>query len=316
MVVLQAALQASNTICATPSFWRLTQHLHQLRFLSHQPYFHTFLLDQQQLFYSPWMVRTISTSRQSTNSKSGKDGNERMKLLEASSSFSTIRTRILRGGPATWSTVALLSITGVGVTAYILSERKTVPKVPKQAQKVASSTNKDGHKISKTGIGGPFRLINQQGKIVSDRDFAGKWPLIYFGYSHCPDDCPEELQKMAQAIESIEAQVGDKVVPIFVSIDPERDDVAQLRAYLKEFSPKIVGLTGGVNDTRQIAQEYRVFYKKTEEEDSDYLVDHSNNMYLMNPSMEYAKSFGREYDAEALAAGVIEEMKQLEPQPS
>ncbi|KAH9718639.1 protein SCO1 [Citrus sinensis] len=100
-----------------------------------------------------------------------------------------------------------------------------------------------------------------------------------------------------------------KILPIFVTIDPQRDTPAHLRAYLKEFNSRIVGLTGPVGAIRQMAQEYRVFFKKVEEEGDDYLVESSHNMYLMNPSLEVVRCFGVEYTAEELAEEISKEMK-------
>ncbi|XP_024957367.1 protein SCO1 homolog 2, mitochondrial isoform X3 [Citrus sinensis] len=100
-----------------------------------------------------------------------------------------------------------------------------------------------------------------------------------------------------------------KILPIFVTIDPQRDTPAHLRAYLKEFNSRIVGLTGPVGAIRQMAQEYRVFFKKVEDEGDDYLVESSHNMYFMNPSLEVVRCFGVEYTAEELAEEISKEMK-------
>ncbi|KAK3043002.1 hypothetical protein RJ639_000979 [Escallonia herrerae] len=100
-----------------------------------------------------------------------------------------------------------------------------------------------------------------------------------------------------------------KVLPVFVTIDPQRDNPSQLRAYLKEFDSRIVGLTGPVAAVRQMAQEYRVFFKKVEEDGDDYLVESSHNMYLMNPKMEIVRCFGVEYNAAELSEEMLKELK-------
>ncbi|THU46407.1 hypothetical protein C4D60_Mb09t04620 [Musa balbisiana] len=102
---------------------------------------------------------------------------------------------------------------------------------------------------------------------------------------------------------------GMEVVPVFISVDPERDNVEQVHEYVKEFHPDLIGLTGTADEIRQVARAFRVYYMKTEEEGSDYLVDHSIVMYLMNPNMEFVKFFGKNYDANALTEGVIKEIK-------
>lgn len=98
-------------------------------------------------------------------------------------------------------------------------------------------------------------------------------------------------------------------MPIFVSIDPQRDSPAQLKAYLSEFDSRIIGLTGPVNSVRQMTQEYRIFFKKVEEDESDYLVESSHNMYLLNPNMEIVKCFGVEYSATDLAEAIAKDVR-------
>jgi protein SCO1/2 len=100
-----------------------------------------------------------------------------------------------------------------------------------------------------------------------------------------------------------------EVVPVFITVDPERDTVEQVRDYVNEFHPSLIGLTGTTDEIRKVARAYRVYYMKTEEEGSDYLVDHSIVMYLMNPKMEFVKFYGKNYDADSLADGIIKELK-------
>ncbi|KAL0344451.1 UNVERIFIED_CONTAM: protein SCO11, mitochondrial [Sesamum radiatum] len=107
-----------------------------------------------------------------------------------------------------------------------------------------------------------------------------------------------------------EEKSGLEVVPVFISVDPERDTVEQVREYVKEFHPKLIGLTGSPDEIKNAARAYRVYYMKTEEEGSDYLVDHSIVMYLMDPNMQFVKFFGKNVDATSLADGVIQEIKQ------
>ncbi|KAL2619920.1 hypothetical protein R1flu_000125 [Riccia fluitans] len=213
--------------------------------------------------------------------------------------------RAVRGGPVSWASLGLLVITGVGLIAYYDTEKKRRIEVLKQGTVEA----KPGLSVGKAAIGGPFKLINQDGKVVTDRDFVGNWTLIYFGFTFCPDICPDELTKLAEAVDKIEKKSGVQVVPVFISIDPERDTVEQVGEYLKEFHPRLVGLTGSVNDIRQVAREYRVYYMKTEEEGNDYLVDHSIITYLMDPNMEFVKFFGKNYNADGLTDGVVEEIQ-------
>ncbi|KAL4368970.1 hypothetical protein GQ457_05G014460 [Hibiscus cannabinus] len=158
-------------------------------------------------------------------------------------------------------------------------------------------------------IGGPFTLVNTENRIINEQDFLGNWVLLYFGYTSSPDIGPDQVQVMAKAIDTLESKENLKVLPVFVTIDPQRDAPAQLRAYLKEFDQRIVGLTGPVSAVRQMAQEYRVYFKKVEEEGDDYLVESSHNMYLIDPKMKVVRCFGVEYNSEQLSKEISKEMK-------
>ncbi|XVE83160.1 hypothetical protein DITRI_Ditri16bG0065300 [Diplodiscus trichospermus] len=158
-------------------------------------------------------------------------------------------------------------------------------------------------------IGGPFTLVNTEYQIVNEQGFLGNWVLLYFGYTSSPDVGPDQVQIMANAIDTLELEENFKVLPVFVTIDPQRDTLAHLRAYLKEFDPRIVGLTGPVSAVRQMAQEYRIYFKKVEEEGDDYLVESSHNIYLIDPKMKVVRCFGVEYDAEELSKEILKELK-------
>eukprot|EP00920_Eleutheroschizon_duboscqi_P010130 GHVT01023594.1.p2 GENE.GHVT01023594.1~~GHVT01023594.1.p2 ORF type:complete len:129 (+),score=27.95 GHVT01023594.1:177-563(+) len=93
-------------------------------------------------------------------------------------------------------------------------------------------------------IGGDWTLTDNRGRLVTSRDFLGQYQLVYFGFTYCPDICPEQLEKMKMVLERIEKEFGDVIRPIFVTVDPRRDSVAQVDAYVREFHPKLVGLTG------------------------------------------------------------------------
>jgi protein SCO1 len=151
-------------------------------------------------------------------------------------------------------------------------------------------------------IGGPFSLVGADGKPVTDRDFRGRYMLIFFGFTHCPDICPAELQVIAQALE----QLGDKakkVVPIFITLDPERDRPEAIANYVKSFGPNFVGLTGSPEAIAAAAKAYRVAYSKVENKDSagDYNVDHSALVYLMDAEGRYVTHFSYGLSADQMA---------------
>lgn len=211
----------------------------------------------------------------------------------------------VRGSPVSWMSFLLLLATGAALVWYYDREKKRHI----EGINNASEAVKEGPSAGKAAIGGPFNLVDHNGKSVTEKDFLGKWSLIYFGFTHCPDICPDELQKLAVAVDKIKKS-GFQVVPVFISVDPERDNVEQIREYVKEFHPDLIGLTGSADEIKKVARAYRVYYMKTEEEGSDYLVDHSIVMYLMDPNMEFVKFFGKNNDADLLAEGVIKELKQ------
>jgi protein SCO1/2 len=141
-------------------------------------------------------------------------------------------------------------------------------------------------------IGGPFALVDQTGKTVTDQDFRGRYMLAFFGFTHCPDICPAELQVMSAALDALGPK-ADSVVPIFITLDPERDTQAAMGAYVKNFGPRFVGLTGSSEQIAAAAKAYRVAYSKFQQDktSSDYSIDHSALVYLMGKDGEYITHF-------------------------
>ncbi|WP_097063361.1 SCO family protein [Sphingomonas guangdongensis] len=136
-------------------------------------------------------------------------------------------------------------------------------------------------------IGGPFTLINQDGRPTSERDFAGRYRIMYFGYTFCPDVCPTDVQTIGaglKALEQRDAAKAAKAVPIFVSIDPERDTPVVVKEFVANFHPRMVGLTGPLAAITQVAKKYGVYFAKQKPGASgSYLMDHSRQAYLMSP---------------------------------
>jgi protein SCO1/2 len=141
-------------------------------------------------------------------------------------------------------------------------------------------------------IGGPFELVNGQGETVTEKDFAGKEMLIYFGYTYCPDVCPTSLSLIAAALDMLTPEQREKITPIFISIDPERDTPDVVGTYAKAFYPTMVGLTGTPEQVTAAARAYKVYFKKVEEKgDAPYLMDHSSIVYLMGPDGKFLTHF-------------------------
>ncbi|MDQ2803405.1 MAG: SCO family protein [Pseudomonadota bacterium] len=151
-------------------------------------------------------------------------------------------------------------------------------------------------------IGGPFHLIDDKGHPVTDADYRGRWMLVFFGYTNCPDECPLTLQKMAAALKKL-GPLADKLVPLFVTVDPTRDTPGRLASYLANFDPRIVGLTGNDEQIAAAAKAYRVYYSPAEHEQSGAdAVSHSTLLYLMNPAGKFNALLPSDVDADKLAA--------------
>lgn len=132
---------------------------------------------------------------------------------------------------------------------------------------------------------GNFSLLDHTGRRRTKSDFLGRWVLLYFGFTHCPDICPEELEKMTSVVHILDQNLLlPRIQPLFISVDPERDDVAAIEKYVKDFHPRLIGLTGTPEEVKEVGREFRVYYSKgPKDEDNDYIVDHTVLMYLINP---------------------------------
>lgn len=160
-------------------------------------------------------------------------------------------------------------------------------------------------------LGGPFTLVDHTGRTVTERDFAGRPLLVYFGFTYCPDVCPTELGTIAAALDAM-GTAGERVTPVFVSIDPERDTPAAMADYVARFHPRMVGLTGSAEQVAQAARAYRVYYAKVRPRDlSDYLMDHSSFIYLVGPDGRVRSLFRPETTPEAIAAAVTAQLRAM-----
>jgi len=136
-------------------------------------------------------------------------------------------------------------------------------------------------------IGGPFSLLDGAGKTVTDKDFRGKFMLVYFGYTHCPDVCPTTLSDMGAALDKLPAADRAKIVPLFITIDPERDTTGLIGDYAHAFGPEFVGLTGSKNAIAAAEKEYHVYALRHPLEHGDYAMDHSSIIYVMGPDDKF-----------------------------
>jgi len=161
--------------------------------------------------------------------------------------------------------------------------------------------------IATTGkalVGGPFSLVDASGKRVTEKDFAGRPMLVYFGFTNCPDICPSGLQVISAALDKLGTSTN--IAPLFITLDPERDTPQVMGEYVKSFHPAIVGLTGTPEEVAAAAKAYRVYFRKVEDQKTRgaYSVDHSGFMYLMNGKGEYVRHFPHSVGIDELATAL------------
>ncbi|XP_048865054.1 protein SCO2 homolog, mitochondrial [Brienomyrus brachyistius] len=158
---------------------------------------------------------------------------------------------------------------------------------------------------------GDFSLLDHTGRRRTKSDFLGRWVLLYFGFTHCPDICPEELEKMTSVVHILDRELeSPRIQPLFISVDPERDDVAAMEKYVKDFHPRLIGLTGTPEEVQEVGRDFRVYYSKgPKDEDNDYIVDHTVLMYLINPDGLFLDYYTSSKDDRQIAEGIRNHMK-------
>jgi protein SCO1 len=156
-------------------------------------------------------------------------------------------------------------------------------------------------------IGGPFALTDGSGRKVTDRDFRGRYLLVYFGYTSCPDACPTTLNQVAAALDRLGAKAAE-VQPLFITVDPQRDTPAVIGPYAAAFGPGILGLTGEPDAIAQVLREYRVYANANAAGAKDYTVDHSSILYLMGPDGGFVAAIPADATGEAIAKQIASHM--------
>jgi protein SCO1/2 len=157
-----------------------------------------------------------------------------------------------------------------------------------------------GGQVGGGAIGGPFTLVNGAGETVTDKQVISKPSLVYFGYTFCPDICPLDNQRNAEAVDILEEK-GLEVTPVFISIDPARDTPDVMAEYAEAMHPRMIGLTGTEDQVKAASLAYKTYYKKQDSEDEYYLMDHSTFTYLMLPETGFVDFFKREVTADQMA---------------
>ncbi|WVN85705.1 uncharacterized protein L203_100855 [Cryptococcus depauperatus CBS 7841] len=210
-------------------------------------------------------------------------------------------------GPFTWKAAGIFVLTGVGLYMYFESEKAKVLESKRQEMSEKS--------VGKPLIGGPFTLTTHNGEVFTEQDLKGRWSLVYFGFTHCPDICPEELDKMGEAVEMVDKATGKEIVtPIFITVDPARDTLSQVKKYVQEFHPRMIGLIGDYEAIKNTCKKYRVYFSTPPDATAtdDYLVDHSIFFYLMDPLGQFVDAFGKATEASQVAEKVLDSMRKWE----
>ena len=156
-------------------------------------------------------------------------------------------------------------------------------------------------------VSGNFSLVDERGSKVTLESYRGHYLLIYFGYTYCPDVCPTSLGIVAQVLEGLSQEVLERLQPLFITVDPERDTQTHMTEYTEAFHPKLMGLTGSVEETNRAARTFGVYFAKAEiaaDDPTDYLVDHSSNTFLLDPQGRIIEIYGHAPEVASVIRGI------------
>lgn len=198
----------------------------------------------------------------------------------------------------------LLAVIGIGLTIGAAAAMALLPSArnlffPASPQKTTG----------KALIGGAFQLTDHNGNKVSDKTYRGKFTLVFFGFTYCPDICPASLQVISGALDKL-GNKADNIVPLFITVDPERDTVKKMAEYLRSFNRRIIGLTGTPEEIQKAAKAYRVYYAKVQDDENpgDYTMNHSSYYYLMDRNGRFITHFNHSINPDKLAAALAKKL--------
>ncbi|XP_072233367.1 protein SCO2 homolog, mitochondrial [Leuresthes tenuis] len=234
---------------------------------------------------APWRCRVQLQGRPPQQTRSSSRG-------PAPSAPLRLRTRLL---------VTLLFGGGLlGVWAYVHFEKQQRRRRQRLEQ------------LRQVALGqGTFSLLDHTGRSRTKRDFLGSWVLLYFGFTHCPDICPDELDKLSAVVSSLDRDAAlPPVQPLFITVDPQRDDVPALARYVRDFHPRLIGLTGTEEEVKHAGRDYRVYASAgPKDEDGDYIVDHTILIYLVSPDGLFLDYYNRMKSQEQIEDSIRNHIK-------
>lgn len=203
------------------------------------------------------------------------------------------RRRSSGSSPSLWLALLVVIAVGIGLRFFIWGN---------PIDHLGHDAASDSDKIT---LGGPFLLTDGDGKPVTDADFKGKVMLVYFGYTFCPDVCPTELGLIAKALDQLPVEQRDKVAPLFITVDPNRDTPEVMKTYVAAFHPQLIGLTGTPEQIAAVEKAYHVYAAKVPGGDpKNYTMDHSSVLYLMGTNGQYVSHWGRNATVEQIVQGL------------
>ncbi|MCJ1332230.1 Cu-binding protein [Thelotrema lepadinum] len=211
-------------------------------------------------------------------------------------------------GPISFLSVSLFIGAGIGLYFYFDYEKARM-----ERKRVAEAAKG----VGKPKVGGKFELVDQNWKPWGSERMRGRFALVYFGFTHCPDICPEELDKMASMLDLVAEKLPPSapntpnLLPVFITCDPARDTPSVMKTYLREFHEDIIGLTGTWEQIKAVCRLYRVYFSTPQgvKPGDDYLVDHSIYFYLMDPEGDFVEAIGRQHSAEQAAKIITQHME-------
>eukprot|EP01025_Chloroclados_australasicus_P044462 TRINITY_DN4821_c0_g1_i3.p1 TRINITY_DN4821_c0_g1~~TRINITY_DN4821_c0_g1_i3.p1 ORF type:complete len:307 (-),score=26.74 TRINITY_DN4821_c0_g1_i3:313-1134(-) len=200
--------------------------------------------------------------------------------------------------PVTYVSLGVTGVVGAGMMWYYTQLKE------ERDKDIKKQKSKKDEGVGSAMVGAPFELVDQDGIPFKSESLVGDFAMLYFGFTHCPDICPDELEKIAEAADIIKERTGHFIQPVMITCDPYRDTPQQMKEYVKEFHPRMIGLSGEPDAVQEVCKSYRVYFMKTDQQQDDYLVDHSIITYLIDPEGNFVTFFGKNFESDQIAKSV------------